>query len=77
MSTEPRPTIEQIRSALKWWNALPKEGEARPCKAQLDVRIAMNMGVRQAIGATDIARYWLKNVAPNLPPAEPQQEQTP
>lgn len=65
MVKSPRPTIEQIKEALVWWNGLPQPGDPRPCPAQKQVRDELGIGDGKSLGADNIARYWMINIQPN------------
>jgi len=68
-----RPTLDQLRSAMKWWNSL---GRVNPPEDVLKkVRDALGLRPGQGMGASDITRYWLAHVQPNEP-QEPEAEES-
>ena len=64
MTKRPRPTIEQIKEALQWWNGLKDAQHQAPVEQVRLVRAHNNLDSKRIIGADDIARYWLTHIQP-------------
>jgi len=64
-SSGPRPTIDEVKAAMGWWNGL-----TQPAKEQ--VRRDMYTARGHSVGTSEIARHWLsigcpgKDLGPTL-----------
>jgi len=68
-----RPTLEQLKAAMQWWHSL---GPINPPPETLKaVRDALNLRPGQGMGASDIARYWLAHIQPNLSLEQPKEDE--
>lgn len=52
MSEGPRPTIEQVKAAMSWWNSMPQP-------ERMKIRSDMNVQRHASTSASTIARHWL------------------
>jgi hypothetical protein len=62
-ATKVRPTLEQIKAAMAWWNAKPQpeQGELRREILRREDRLTRGS---LTVGATDITRYWISINSP-------------